>query len=149
VALRRVGLDRGIGYLKGGMFAWARAGLSLGHVPQVSTEELHDMMTAGDEMVLVDVRAPREFEGLNIEGAINIPAPDLRTRYTELDPAKPTVVICNTGVRSSLGTSLLQQRGFERVLNAAGGMTAYSTIYLERECPVCVGPHGPRFMGRG
>ena len=146
--LHRVGLDRASGYLKGGMFAWAKAGLPLGHVGQLSSQELHEMMTAGESLTVVDVRAPREFEALHIQGATNIPAPDLRTRHVELDAPKPTVVICSTGLRSSLASSLLKQRGFERVFNAAGGMTAYSTAYLERECPVCVAPHGPTFLGR-
>lgn len=148
VWLRRVGLDRVAGYLDGGTFAWARAGMPLAHVPQLSVHELHDLMTGGDELVLVDVRAPSEFEQLHIEGAVNIPAPDLRTRHAELDPDKPTVAICSTGVRSSMAASILKQHGFKTVYNAAGGMTAYSTVYYEVECPVCVIPHGPAFLGR-
>lgn len=148
VMLRRVGLDRVTGVLHGGMFAWARAGLPLGHVNQVSAQELQQMTAAGGELVLVDVRAPSEYEKYHIEGALNIPAPDLRTRYSELDPGARTVVICSTGHRSSMAASLLKQRGFTDVINAAGGMTGYTAAGFAPECPVCVVPHGPRFLGR-
>ncbi|MBM3498832.1 MAG: MBL fold metallo-hydrolase [Armatimonadetes bacterium] len=148
VWLHRVGLDRARGYLKGALFAWAKAGLPLGHVAQLSSQELHAMMASEERLTLLDVRSPREFEALNIRGATNIPAPDLRARHAELDPTRPTVIVCSTGHRSSLAASLLKQHGFEHVYNAAGGMTAYSTAYLERECPVCITPHGPRFVGR-
>lgn len=148
VMLRRVGLDRVTGVLHGGMFAWARAGLPLGHVTQVSAHELHQMTTQGEKLVLVDVRAPSEYEKFHIDGALNIPAPDLRSRYTELDSQARTVVICSTGHRSSMAASLLKQRGFADVVNVSGGMTGYTAAGFAPECPVCVVPHGPRFIGR-
>jgi hydroxyacylglutathione hydrolase len=148
VWLRRVGLDQVVGYLGGGMFAWTTAGLPTGHVVQLSVEELHRMSTGEREMILVDVRAPREFEGFHIQGALNIPAPDLRTRYQELDPDVPTALVCSTGHRSSLGTSILKQHGFKNVFNIAGGMTGYSAAGYGPECPMCVAPHGPHFLGK-
>lgn len=147
VWLRRVGLDSVLGFLEGGMFAWARAGLPLAHVPQWSAGELRERIQARQPMILVDVRSPREFEASHIEGALNIPAPDLRTRYRELDPALPVAVLCSTGHRSSLAASLLKQRGFSEVYNVAGGLTGYSAAGFAPECPVCVVPHGPRFLG--
>lgn len=146
--LRRVGLDQVVGYLGGGMFAWATAGLPTGHVKQLSVEELHKMGTGDHEMVVVDVRAPREYEGFHIQGALNIPAPDLRTRYEHLDPNVPTVLVCSTGHRSSLGASILKQHGFKDVFNTAGGMTGYSAAGYGPECPMCVAPHGPHFLGK-
>ncbi len=57
------------------------------------------------------------------------------------------MLVCSTGHRSSLAASLLAQRGFSRLMNAAGGMTGYSAAGFSAECPVCVVPHGPRFIG--
>jgi len=148
VWLRRVGLDRVIGYLKGGMFEWSKAGLQTGHIGQLAVGELHQMSTGDRNMTIVDVRAPNEYQGFHIEGAVNIPAPDLRKRYSELDPAVPTVLICSTGHRSSLSASILKQHGFTDVFNGAGGMTAYATAEYGPECPMCVLPHGPHFMGK-
>ncbi|MBM3238277.1 MBL fold metallo-hydrolase [Candidatus Poribacteria bacterium] len=147
VWLRRVGLDKVIGYLGDGMYAWAKAGLPTEHVGQLSVEELHEMTTGEHKMVLVDVRAPSEYEKLHIEDTINIPVADLRTRYQELEPNIPTVLICSTGRRSSLGTSILKQHGFKEVFNAAGGMTGYSAAGYVTECTVCFIPHGPHFLG--
>jgi glyoxylase-like metal-dependent hydrolase (beta-lactamase superfamily II)/rhodanese-related sulfurtransferase len=64
VWLKRVGLDKVIGYLGDGMYAWAEAGLSTSHVGQLSVEELHETTTSEHKMVLVDVRAPSEYEKL-------------------------------------------------------------------------------------
>jgi hydroxyacylglutathione hydrolase len=144
--LRRVGLDKVVGYLDGGMFEWAKAALPLAHVPLLSAAELYQKIQKGAVVTLVDVRAQREFESSHIKGAFNIPVPELRTRYKELNPRAPVAVICSTGQRSSLGASLLKQRGFQEVYNAAGGMTAYSAAGYAEECPMCINPHGPQII---
>ena len=144
--LRRVGLDKVVGYLDGGMFEWAKAALPLAHVPLLSAAELYKKIQKGVAFTLVDVRAQREFESSHIKGAFNIPVPELRTRYKELNPRAPVAVICSTGQRSSLGASLLKQRGFQEVYNAAGGMTAYSAAGYAEECPMCINPHGPQII---
>jgi len=141
--LRRVGLDRTFGYLDGGMYEWAKAGLPADHVPQLSAADLRQRMTGGSVMALVDVRAKREYQTGHLDGSINIPAPDLRKQFKTLDPKVPVAVICNTGHRSSLGASLLKQRGFKDVANVAGGMTGYYAAGYGMDCPVCVAPHLP------
>lgn len=146
--LRRVGLDRVTGYLDGGMFAWATQGLPTGHVQQLSAQQLNAMALAGDSMTLVDVRAQSEYEANHIEGAMNIPVAELRTRHTELDKNRPITLVCSTGHRSSLGASLLKQQGFEEVSNVAGGMTGYNAAGYAPECPMCAAPHVPAFTGR-
>ncbi|MBN2070463.1 MAG: MBL fold metallo-hydrolase [Candidatus Krumholzibacteriota bacterium] len=143
---RRVGVDRIVGYLNGSMFAWAVAGLRTSDLHLISAEDLHDMATGTSNIVLLDVRSPREFEDNHIEGAVNIPAPELRTRFRELHPEKPTVLICSTGHRSSLGASILGQKGFKSIYNVAGGMTGYSAAGHTKRCGVCENPHGSRFF---
>ena len=143
VLLRRVGLDRTIGYLEGGMYEWAKAGLPVDHIGQLSAEELHKRMTGGSKIGLVDVRAKREYMTGHIDGSINIPAPDVRKNFKVLDMKAPIVITCNTGHRSSLAASILKQKGFKEVYNLAGGMTGYDTAGYVAECPMCVAPHGP------
>ena len=104
------------------------------------------MITNEANFVLIDVRAPAEFEENHIKGAINIPVSDLRTRYNELDKDKKNVLICSSGNRSSLGTSILEQKGFTNICNVAGGMTGYSATGYIKECKVCMNPHGSRFF---
>jgi len=143
VWLRRVGLDRAIGYLEGGMYEWAKSGLPAAHVSQVSAGELSKRMAVGEPLTVVDVRAKREYQTGHIDRAINIPAPDLRQRYQELDRKIPIAILCNTGLRSSLGASILMQHGFTDISNVAGGMTGFSAAGYGPECPVCMVPHGP------
>lgn len=143
VHLRRVGLDRTIGYLDGGMYEWAKAGLPSERVEQVSVEILTQRITGSSKVMLLDVRANREFMAGHINGAINIPFPDLRKRYGELDSTAPVLVICNTGHRSSIATSILKRHGFKVVSNVAGGMTGYNAAGLGPECPACIAPHLP------
>ena len=148
VWLRRVGLDQVTGYLDGGMFAWAKGGLPTEHVAQLSAQELNAMASSQEKVTLVDVRAPREFEAVHIEGAVNIPVPELRSRYRELPKGAPVLLMCSTGHRSSLGASILQRNGIQDVRNVAGGMTGYSAAGFSKECPMCIVPHGPRFLGK-
>ncbi len=145
--LRRVGLDNVVGWLDGGMFEWAKAGLPSSHVAILSSHELNEMVCEGNATQLIDVRSPSEFEMNHIEGAINITAPDLRTEHSHLDQNLATALICSTGHRSSLGASLLAQHGFKKLYNIAGGMTGYAAAGYTGECPLCIIPHGPRFLG--
>jgi rhodanese-related sulfurtransferase len=146
--LRRVGLDNTIAFLNEGMHAWANEGLLTNHVGQLSAEELHTKIIKGERMVLVDVRAQSEFEINHIKGTTNIPAPQLRALYKELDRKKRIILICRTGHRSSLAASLLIQRGFKSVSSVAGGMQGYSAAGYVQECPMCSIPHGPRLLGK-
>ena len=55
------------------MFAWVTAGLRAAHVPQLSIPELHERISGGSPLVIVDVRASSEYETFHIENSINIP----------------------------------------------------------------------------
>jgi hydroxyacylglutathione hydrolase len=126
VWLRRVGLDAATGYLEGGMISWNLAGYPTEHVEQISPQELHPLIASNEGVVLVDARSAQEFEQIHIPGSLNIPAPDLRHRHSELPKDKPVVIICGTGMRSSLAASILQRNGFKDIKNVAGGMSGYA-----------------------
>ena len=136
--LRRVGLDSVIGYLEEGMFGWVTAGLGTQHIIQISMVELHERITRGNELLVVDVRSSSEYDIFHIENSINIPVHELRERYTELDAEAEIVLICGSGHRSSMGCSILQQKGFKNLHNASGGMTGYAAAGYGPECPMCV-----------
>jgi len=132
VWLRRVGQDNAFGYLDGGMYGWSKDGLPSRHVLQVSAPELAALQKNSDVKIL-DVRALSEFEDQKLEGAVNISAPDLRDRYNELDKNEKYYVICSTGHRSTLAISILLQRGFENLINVAGGMTGMGEFGEKRD----------------
>lgn len=143
--LRRVGQDRVVGYLDGGMPGWAVKGYKTNHITQISAEDLHEKIKGSAKLVLLDVRATQEYEDTHIEGAINIPVADLRERHKELNKEDTIVMICSSGNRSSLGVSILGQHGFKNLYNVAGGMTGYSAAGYTKRCHVCRIPHGSRF----
>ncbi|MBN1423478.1 MBL fold metallo-hydrolase [Candidatus Fermentibacteria bacterium] len=144
--LQKVGHDRVVGYLDGGMFEWTADGLPTAHVPQLSSQELHDRVLDEGNRVIVDVRGAKEFGQSHIRSAVNIPAADLRTRHRELPLDRPLITVCSTGQRSSMAASLLLQRGFAQVRNASGGMRGYGAAAYAPRCVMCSIPHGPQFI---
>src|ERR1700756_481103 len=94
-------------------------------VPQIGPEELKRRQTAGEDVFVLDVREPHEFQIANIGGHL-IPLNDLPKRVGELDRDKNIVVHCKFGGRSQKASEFLQQQGFQHVENLAGGITAWS-----------------------
>jgi rhodanese-related sulfurtransferase len=94
----------------------------------ITSRELKTKLDAGDRPELLDVREPWEFELARIEGSRLIPLSELPDRFTELDPAAETVVICHHGSRSAYVTQALERAGFAKVLNLEGGLDAYADV---------------------
>jgi rhodanese-related sulfurtransferase len=94
----------------------------------ITPQELKQKLEAGDRPEILDVREPWEFELSRIEGSTLIPLSELPERFTELDPAAETVVICHHGSRSAYATRALDHAGFQRVFNLEGGLDAYSDV---------------------
>ncbi len=93
----------------------------------VALNDLHDQPTimaydaSLDGYQVVDVREPAEIERQPLVGAINIPVDQLRTRWMELDPKKPTVTICQSGKRAHVAACFLHGQGVAGVKNLTGG----------------------------
>jgi hydroxyacylglutathione hydrolase len=123
-ALIRVGLDDVRGYLKGGVRAWLEAGFPQAHIPQISVNELRGRLAQG--AFVLDVRTKNEWDAGHIEGAHWLMAGDLQKHVGDLPRDKTIHVICGTGYRSSIATSVLRRAGFGDVVNVAGGMSAWN-----------------------
>ncbi len=78
-----------------------------------------------DELTILDVRQPNEYESGHISGSKLIPLPDLTERLHEIDPKKPTVVYCAIGGRSRVAAQMLAGNGFENVVNLSGGFKTW------------------------
>lgn len=76
--------------------------------------------------LLIDVREPWEFQIARIEGARLVPLNTVPRLLDELEPDQELVVICHHGVRSRHAAFFLEQNGFTRVINLAGGIDAWS-----------------------
>jgi len=127
-ALYSVGLDNVAGYLKGGMSAYATNGLVMARFESISAIEAKERYETGD-LCLVDTRLKGEWDSGHIQGAIHIPAPDVRHKYLQLEGNMPLAFICNSGNRSLLAASLmLNSSKVKNVINVIGGMTAWSSL---------------------
>ncbi len=77
---------------------------------------------------IVDVRSQAEYNAGAVDGALHIPVDELRTRHSELDPTRPTVVYCAVGKRGHVAQRLLTQKGFAQVHNLTGGHRAWALV---------------------
>lgn len=125
--LARVGIEKAQGYLSGGMNAWSTAGLEVKEVPQITVDQLNDLIASQTDFQVLDVRRPPEYTGGHVPGALAEPLSNLKERVPVLglEPSKLTAVICASGYRSSAATSILQQHGFASVVNVTGGTNAW------------------------
>jgi sulfur-carrier protein adenylyltransferase/sulfurtransferase len=94
-------------------------------VPQMQVEELKRRLDARDDLFVLDVREPHEYQICNIGGYL-IPLGDLPKRVSELDSSKEIVAHCRSGVRSGKAADFLRQAGFKKVHNLAGGILAWA-----------------------
>ena len=138
--LARVGLENVQGYLAGGMNAWQEAGLERAAVQQITVAELKELTDTRSDLQLIDVRRPGEHDSGHAPHAINAPLATLREAlpHLNLNPNKQTAVICAGGYRSSAGTSILQQLGFNDLRNVTGGTKAWIDAGYEIETPAQV-----------
>jgi adenylyltransferase/sulfurtransferase len=94
-------------------------------VPEMQPEELKRKLDRGEDVFVLDVREPHEYQICNIGGHL-IPLGDLEKRVNELDREREMVVHCKGGVRSAKAVELLQRYGFKNAVSLAGGITAWS-----------------------
>jgi len=94
-------------------------------VPEIQVEELKRRLDQGENIFVLDVREPHEYQISNIGGYL-IPLGDLPKRVNELDTSREIVAHCRSGVRSAKAVNFLQQAGFKKVTNLAGGILAWA-----------------------
>ncbi|MFZ0305606.1 MAG: molybdopterin-synthase adenylyltransferase MoeB [Terracidiphilus sp.] len=94
-------------------------------VPQITPVELKRRIDAGEDVFILDVREPFEYQIANIGGKL-IPQNDVPQRLAELDREREIVVQCKSGGRSQRIAEFLLQNGYPKVANLAGGIQAWS-----------------------
>jgi sulfur-carrier protein adenylyltransferase/sulfurtransferase len=94
-------------------------------VPEVTVEELKAKRDRGEDVFVLDVREPNEYQICRIEGSKLIPLGELASRTAELDPDREMVVHCKMGGRSAKAVALLQERGFKKARNLKGGILSW------------------------
>ena len=95
-------------------------------VEEITVREVAEALERGDDISVLDVREPHEWQICHIEGAELLPLSELPARMHELDSSRTYYVHCKTGVRSATAIGLLQEAGFARLRNVKGGITAWA-----------------------
>ncbi len=131
--LSRVGFDHTIGYLKGGIEAWKKAGFETDAIESVTAKDLENLIKKHQAPVF-DVRKPSEFEAEHVEGAASTPLDFLNDYMTEFPHDKTLYLHCASGYRSVIAASMLKARGIHNIADVAGGFKGIK----ETDIPVTV-----------
>ncbi len=123
--LARIGFDRVIGYLDSPFEVMFAHQDDVQIASRLTARAFDQRATELADLQVVDVRNPGEVAAGTIPNALAIPVGQLPARVGELDPARPTVVYCAGGYRSSVAASLLRRNGFTDVSDILGGFGAW------------------------
>ncbi|MCV7054048.1 MBL fold metallo-hydrolase [Mycolicibacterium gilvum] len=127
--LARIGFDRVVGYLDRPFEVMFTHPGDVQMASRLTAKAFDQRAAEVADLQIVDVRNPGEVAAGTIPNAITIPVGQLPARLGELDPAKPTVVYCAGGYRSSVAASLLRGNGFTDVSDILGGFGAWEETH--------------------
>lgn len=125
--LLRIGYELPQGWLAGGMLAWRTAAKPIATIRQWSIWDMRDRIQSERDLVILDVRQPQEWADGHIEHARHITGAELPQRINEVPKDVPVAVICGSGYRSSVSSSLLAAQGYKNIANVLGGMSAWKS----------------------
>jgi sulfur-carrier protein adenylyltransferase/sulfurtransferase len=94
-------------------------------IPSISVEALKKRLDAKDDIFILDVREPHEYQICHLNGYL-IPVGDLPKRVNELDSSREIITHCKMGGRSAKAVNFLRRSGFKKVYNLTGGITAWA-----------------------
>jgi hydroxyacylglutathione hydrolase len=127
---RRVGFDKILGFLDGGVSTWAATAMPLDHLPQLSVQSLKYVLQKYPDHVVLDVRTDEEWKQGHIDKAIHKPIAELvRQGFDIEDKKRHITVICGSGHRSNIAGSVLKAAGYKHAYSVIGGMTAWSRMH--------------------
>jgi glyoxylase-like metal-dependent hydrolase (beta-lactamase superfamily II)/rhodanese-related sulfurtransferase len=130
VRLGRIGFDHVAGFLNDGMRSLAdRPDLTI-KTERLSAPFAAELLASAQPPLVIDVRSQREREQKNIAGSMSVPLNHLAEKTASLPKDRDILVYCAGGYRSSIGASLLQRAGFEKVREIAGGIAGWEAAKL-------------------
>lgn len=135
--LARVGYDNTIGYLAGGIEAWKSAEKDIDTVKSITAEEFEQVVNLNEEINVLDVRKPGEYESEHLEMTKTRPLDYINDWTSELDPNENYYIHCAGGYRSMITASILKARGIDQVVDIAGGYGAIKNTGLKRTDFAC------------
>lgn len=128
--LARIGFDKCIGYLEGGMEAWQDSGGEVSSIGIVSPEMLSTATLQNENCVLLDVRRRAELEEKGyIDASFNIPLEELKKGMTLLNKEHSYFLFCAGGYRSLIAATMMKSAGFRSVYSVEGGIAAIKLVH--------------------
>jgi len=123
--LRRIGYDLVTGRMQPDAAAWRAGGLVVRATKGITPKELHALMQAGKEPVILDVRTADEYGDLRLGDVGNIPVTEHERFAKALGTEMEVVMVCNSAYRSSLAVGLAERHGMRHVRSLEGGLDAW------------------------
>ena len=135
--LSRVGYDNTIGFLVGGIEAWSAAGKEVDAIESISAEEFANRMNG--EIDVLDARKNSEYQSEHIDNknVVNFPLDNINLNMDQLNKTTEYHIHCAGGYRSMIAASILKARGFEKVVDVAGGFKSIKETTLPLTAYVC------------
>lgn len=134
--LSRVGYDNTLGYLEGGIEAWKNAGKDIDTLESISAEEFAEKAKA-TEINILDVRKDGEYKSSHLENAQHFALDFINEQMNAVDRNKTYHIHCAGGYRSVIAASILKARGFNNLIDVAGGFGAIKKTDLPLTDFVC------------
>jgi hydroxyacylglutathione hydrolase len=134
--LSRVGFDGTIGYLKGGIEAWRKAGKDVDEVITMRPDRLKEIIESGDTKVF-DVRKNSEYLSEHLIDAENTPLDFINDHLAEFPKTETFLIHCASGYRSMVAASILKSRGFHNLIDIDGGFAAMKAEGMAVSAYVC------------
>jgi glyoxylase-like metal-dependent hydrolase (beta-lactamase superfamily II)/rhodanese-related sulfurtransferase len=129
--LARIGIESVLGYVDSSISSTSGAALEIAESTVMSVDELKRTLDAGEDLLVIDVRRPGEYEGGHVPNAINIPLSELPTSMQKIAEDRPLAIICASGYRSSIAKSVLERGNFKFSMNVLGGTAAWKNAGYE------------------
>ena len=93
---------------------------------EIAAEQLKKRVDAGEDLFVLDVRNPNEFQICRIPGSVFLPLPELPTRFAEVPKDREVIVHCKSGMRSAKAIEFLKSQGYTKLVNLTGGIAAWA-----------------------
>ncbi len=123
--LARVGFETVVGYVENGISGWSDSGFEAVPSLVMTVDELKRTLDKGEEIRVIDVRRPGEFENGHVPNAINIPLAYLPERIVDLPAGTKLALICASGYRSIIAMGVVERSGLMPSINIVGGTSAW------------------------
>lgn len=126
--LLRIGYDRVVGVLRGGVAGWGEAHRELTSYRTWRADELAARLDADEALTVVDVREAAEWHAGHIPGSVNVPVHDIPTTTLGIPSVLPVAVHCGHDYRGTLGASLLERAGYRDLTVIEDGWDGWSAL---------------------